>query len=140
MQNFRRLISWALCAVFAISSLACFRSALLSILLRIHQHYSLLDLGNLRVPAVLLMLAGIFGVASWTIWKEKRSAKGWGVAASLANILLSLWSIMFFTRPIRGPMGILFVIGVVGLVIFLWREERRDPSTNPSEPADSNSE
>ena len=131
--NFKQLTCWALCGLFAISSLACLRLALLSIWLRINRHYSLLHLRNLGVPAVLLGLAIIFGMASWTGWKEERSARVWGIIASLASILLSLWSVIFFSRPIRGPIGILLIVGIAGAIAFSWPTKRRDPSKRPTE-------
>jgi len=68
-------------------------------------------------------MAIIFGVAWWNIWKQRPSAKGWGVAASSIHILLSLWMIIFRSYPILSCQGFGLILGTVGLIAFLWRDK-----------------
>src|SRR5438046_6550710 len=79
-----------LCWIFALTAFACLEIALSSILRTIHQPYAFLSLRHLVVPALLTALAVVFGMAWWTVWKGRQSARGWGMAASLINIMVSL--------------------------------------------------
>jgi len=76
-------------------------------------------------------LAAVFGVAWWTVWKGKPSARGWGIAASLFYILVSLLPIIFFSRSVWAGVGVVLTnfglvlaIGVAGLVAFSRRYEQ----------------
>ncbi len=80
---------------------------------------------NLLAPPTFWgVVACIAGVAWWTIWKGKSSARGWAIAASLMNILIFLRQFIVPFRPVPGRhVGVLF-FGVVGLVTFLRRDKR----------------
>ena len=72
----------------------------------------------LLVPTVFSVMAATYGIACWTIWKGKRSARGWGIAASLTYILLPL-SMFFFVRHfISRHFPVMLAIGVAGLIAF----------------------
>jgi len=75
-------------------------------------------LANLLVLTLFTVQATVFGTAWWTVWKGKPSARGWGIAASVINILISL-PIIYLSRSVRG-IGVVLAIGVAGLVAF-WR-------------------
>ena len=79
-----------LCWIFALAAFVYLQIALSSILRSIHRPYAFLSLRNLLVPALSTALAVVFGMAWWTVWKGRPSARGWGIAASLINILASL--------------------------------------------------
>ncbi len=112
---------------YAFSSLWCLRIALLRIL-AIQRDYAFLPvpLLNLLVPTEFSVLAIIYGVAWWTIFKGKSSARGWGITASLAYILFSLSEIIYFSRPVWGASGVMLATGIAGLITFLWREEQHE--------------
>lgn len=126
MHTLRKYLSW----VFAFTSLVCLQVALSSILHTIHpsirhtvpRHYTLLLF--LLVPTLFTILAAVSGVAWWTVWKGRPSARGWGIAASLINILLPL-PIIYLSRTVRDIWMVL-AIGVAGLVAFSRRYERPD--------------
>jgi hypothetical protein len=93
MQGIRKIMAW----IFAFISLVC-----LWIVLRyigaIYRHLASLPHPSLKllvVPAVFSALTAVFGLAWWTTWKEKASARGWGIAACLINTLLSVWRLIF---------------------------------------------
>lgn len=113
----------------------------------VHRPHASLPVRNLLastvVAVVFAVLAAAFGVAWWTVWREKPSARRWGITASLMNILLSLFPLMlaiFFSLSFRGYLaemvttfGIIFVIGVVGLVAFCVRYEQPNPTLTAQE-------
>ena len=118
-----------LCWIFAIEAFVCLQLALSSIPRTIHRPYAFFSLRNLLVPALFTALAVVFGKAWWTVWKERPSARVWGIAASL------MWTLIFFSQfiiPLRPVwdkhVGALF-IGGVGLVAFLWYGKERVPKT-----------
>ena len=133
MHTLRKYLSW----VFAFTSVVCLQIALSSILHTIHpsilhpvhRHYALLLF--LLVPTLFTILAAVFGVAWWTVWKGKPSARGWGIAASLTNILFPL-SIMVLTRSVRGHF-VLLAVGVAGLIAFSRRYEQPSSTARAQE-------
>lgn len=66
------------------------------------------------IEAVLIcpIEAIIFSLAWWSVWKEKPSAKFWGIAASLTWLLTALIAYLQFSRytwalPIAGITGLI---------------------------------
>jgi hypothetical protein len=121
-----------LCSFFALSSVLTLSIALPIILRMIARHHALLTL-SLLVPGVLSVQAAIYGMAWWTVWKRKPSARAWAIAASLTTILLSLliiWSNLHHSRPIWWCSGVMLAWGITGLVGFVRRDGQYDPSKN----------
>jgi hypothetical protein len=86
-------------------------------------------------------LAVAFGVAWWKIWKHRPSARGWGIAASLAFILLFLTDCLYgfhCWRALYGSTLLFLAIGIAGLVVFSRKNETESgtgdsaPMNNPS--------
>ncbi len=87
----------------------------------------------LIVPGVLAIEVAVYAVSWWTLWKRQPSARAWAVGASLLYILPSLFTIIWSihrSRSIRSCTGIMFGIGVVGLLVLLRRGELYDPHRN----------
>jgi hypothetical protein len=59
-------------------------------------------------------------MAWWTVWRGKRTARAWGIAASLIYVLIFLSSILYVPRAYRHPFWAALALGVAGLVAF-WR-------------------
>jgi Zn-dependent protease len=76
--------------------------------------------GSLFMLAFFASVACIFGVASWTVSAGKRWARGWGIAASVLNILVALPSLYF--RPAPGLLLAVAIgmgaAGITGIVVF----------------------
>ena len=109
---------------FAASSLMCLLLAVPFILRIVYRSHGYLTLRHLLVPGVLSILAAIYGLAWWAVWKRKSYARVTAIAASLAYILLPLftiWSKLHLSRPIRGCSWFMLATGVIGLVVFLPR-------------------
>jgi hypothetical protein len=126
-----------LCWCFGFQSLLILLFPFRRIVSAIHRHYALLALPSLLNAAFFSVTAAILAVAWWAVWKGKPSARGWGIAASLTCFLIFFHPDIFPARSIwRQHVGAL-VIGTLGTVAFLRRDEQHDPSKNLSEPADS---
>lgn len=65
----------------------------------------------------------VFMLAWWTIWKTKASMKFWAIAASLTWILVWLIGYLQLSRFLWGSLA----GGIAGLVLFLWRDETKEP-------------
>jgi hypothetical protein len=129
MQNIRKVLCW----IFAATSLVYLLTPLWIILYTIRRHYAFPTLHDLLVAAPFsAVVAIILGVAWWTILKGRPSARRWGIAASLIEILISLRPIIFSSRSVWWHhVGALF-IGIVGLVTFLRHDKQHDP--DPDRP------
>jgi hypothetical protein len=124
MRIFRILLSF----YFAILSMAFIRGTFRDAPGTVHsQVVSQFPPMSLTEKAVLLVLAAIFGVAWWTVWREKASARRWAIAASLLNLLICIgipllyyyiWGLSAFWQ-VERVFGILSAIGIAGLVVFL---------------------
>jgi len=127
MHNLRKFMSW----IYAISSLRCLQIAFFRFLHTIRLHYAFLPLRNLLIPTEFSVLAIIYGLTWWAVFKGEPSARGWGITASLTYIFIPLWSIIYFSRSVWGAFGVMLAIGIAGLVAFLWRDEQHDSRKNP---------
>lgn len=82
---------------------------------------------SLTETAVLIGLAVVFGVAWWTILREKASAGGWAIAASVLNLLICIGVPLLYCRTgnlsafwqLERVFGIPTAIGIAGLVVYL---------------------
>lgn len=118
--------------VFAISALMCLWIAFPRIVGIVHQS-AFLTPRTLLVPGVFSVLAAIFAVAWWAVWKRNPSGRAWGIIASLTYILLSLftiWSRIHRGRSVRGSLGTALAIGVIGLFAFLRGAEQHKPDSH----------
>jgi uncharacterized membrane protein YozB (DUF420 family) len=125
MQSLRKIISWC----FAVESLLF----LILLCRNLQPAYQLKgSMPHRLVPITILSLVAIaiiFAAAWWTVWKEKPSANGWGIAASFFYILIFLQlyvlpSLLFPRRNVLGHVGALF-LGIAGVLIFFRREGTR---------------
>ena len=124
IHDLRKILCWC----FALTSLLHFWVPISHIANRMYRHDTIL------VPPAQLSVtffwaaAVIFGVAWWTVWKGRPSARGWGIAASLLYLLIFLLhSVIFPSRSIWGHHLGALVIGTTGMVAFLRRDEHHDP-------------
>jgi hypothetical protein len=77
-------------------------------------------------PMFYSVMIGASGIALWAIWKDKSWARGWAVAASSINILAFLRQFVIPVRPAWDHYLASLVVGIVGVVAFLWRDKQVD--------------
>ena len=117
---FRKIMCW----FFAFVAVVCLWIVLIHISNTIRYYHSLHHpLLGMIVPTVFLLLATIFGMAWWTVWKDKTSAKIWGITACLINILVTLMTYIRHSRSLSSRQWELFAVGIVGLIAFLWPDK-----------------
>lgn len=123
MRLIRRIMGW----VFAIASLffAVGSYSFLVQTAQIQRSYAPSKPWIQLVDAVPVSAVIIFGVAWWRVLKQRPSARGWGIAASLIFLLFSLWAIFFGSESIWGLVGVELALGVVGLIAFSPRPRKR---------------
>lgn len=101
---------------------------------------------RLAIYSFSSLLAIIFGMASWTAWRERASARArgvngrkWMVTACLLSLLISIYIPVLYYYA-EGPgafwsleraLGVVTIISVAGLVAFSL------PDRQPSIPPDS---
>ena len=86
----------------------------------------------LLVDAVFPAMATVFGFAWWKMWKQRPSARAWGIAASVLITAHPVWRIIRFPRSIHGYNVLVLAVGVVGLLAFLMPDEAT-PKQNAEE-------
>jgi hypothetical protein len=62
----------------------------------------------------------VFGMAWWTTFREKRSARAWGIAASLGYLAMALLPLAFAPHSLFTPLSPLLGLGIVGVLAFAW--------------------
>jgi len=123
MQLIRKVLCW----IFAITSLIYLADLYRIILYAINQHFPPSVLHSLLIAALFsVAVAAISGVAWWTIWKKTSSARGWAIAASIMHILIFLRQFIFPSRAVWGHHAGALIIGIVGLIAFLWPDKQRE--------------
>lgn len=116
--NFRRFMGWAFLASsprFAITSIESVWYA------AHHGYYPIPPFRNLLYsPPFSTVAVVVFGVAWWTIWKGKSSARPWGIAASVVCIMTFVRQFIVPTPHQLGDYAGWLFVGIVGLVAFFW--------------------
>ena len=120
MHQLRKYLSW----LFAFTSLVCLQISfsLTPSMLRQHPRAAHLSLPyQLLLPAlpwIFPILALVFAMAWWTSFKEKSSARIWGIIASLINIQTALFPVLIPPHSVFNAFLLILGVGVVGLVAF----------------------
>jgi hypothetical protein len=123
MQAMRKVFGW----FFALCFVAVSLSASLRLLHDVIQRDGTLHLRALIPSGVLVLLGILFAMAWWSTWRDKPTARTWGIIASLVNLSI-LFSVAHFThRPLHSSGWELLVVNVFALVTYIWP----DPEPNP---------
>jgi hypothetical protein len=130
-----RVLRFYMGGVFAIASLLSISFAFWIVrqTFQFQMEYAFSRPRVLLVDAVFPALAVTFAVAFWTTWKEKSSARGWGIAASALIAMHPLWRIIRFTRSVHAFNILVLAIGILGLVVFSVRD-KVTPEQDDEEP------
>ena len=71
-------------------------------------------------PLFEFILAALTGIAAWTVWKARPSARGWAIVACLLYLLAFIRPFLIPMRPVPDHNLIALVVGLVGLAAFAW--------------------
>lgn len=146
MRAIRLLLCWMFALVGTICALIDFAYLWWLVKLVLHPAEPLnasLILRELVVPAVFTAVAFTFVKAWWTILREKPTARGWGIAASLLHTAAMVFGVVAdrwvpHKHAYHAPLSdavLLIALGVVGLVIFSIPYKRPDLSGKAQETA-----
>ncbi|MGC1300527.1 MAG: M50 family metallopeptidase [Alloacidobacterium sp.] len=116
MRRLRKFLCWC----FAVAAFA-----FVYLLMKARVSYGYWSPGwKLALGVVVpLALAAVFGMAWWTAFKEKDSARNWGIVASLVYLLLGVSVTTFSPNVSKSqPSWLLSGIGVAGLIAFSRRD------------------
>ncbi|HVZ83373.1 MAG TPA: M50 family metallopeptidase [Terracidiphilus sp.] len=123
MQRFRNFLY----RTYAVAAVVCLQGTLLPLLPAFRSPASMGLRRTLTLELANLGLGLIFGMAWWTVWKQKKLARLWGTAASLILLLVDLVIVLytpFRLLPVSGLVGVLFLVALVlyqsigGLIVF----------------------
>ena len=117
MNGIRKLMCW----LFAISSVLCLWNAVRLIQHTMHRNDAFQSSRSFFIASFLPVLAIIYSLAWWTVLKDKRSAKSWGIVASLTFVFLPILGRLASSRSFPSSLWIMLGIGVLGLVAFSVR-------------------
>ena len=124
MQDIKKIMGWIFASTCVLYVLTFLRSAYV-----ISRDSALLTPRNLFFTLVFeVVVATTTAVAAWTILGKTPTAKVWGIAASLMYILIFLRPIVFSLRSVWLHHAGALVIGIVGLITFLLRDEHPPPA------------
>lgn len=126
LEDIRKSMGW----VFGVSALMCIWKLCNIIRWLLDNGYDFFQLHSL-VLAYFPVLSMINLMAWWTIWKDKRWARGWGIAASLVCIWLPVRRIISFHQSPWGDLGGLVAIGVACLIAFLLPAAMKAAANGP---------
>jgi hypothetical protein len=140
MQTLRKYLCW----LFALNSLVFLVMAYFSVQRAIRLHFLFQHPSYVGLPAVFLLVAFTYGMTWWTFIKGKASGRGWGLAASLINILffvLSFFLSVFHRHFAWGHALVVSVshlwlilgVGIAGVIAFWRRYEQPDPAAKAKE-------
>ena len=83
----------------------------------------------------MLVLAFVYAMTWRSTRKEMRSARVWGIAASLATLAMPLMLMFRFHHRLNSAEWIVMVLTLVALITYAWpsdgsQQDELDPSTN----------
>lgn len=131
VRSLRKYLSWIFAVAF-LKGLPIMFSTTLKIFSSIRQRDPRVYLSSTDwllvfvLPWVIPFQTAVFGLAWWTVFREKRAARAWGIAASMVFIL---WTLLPLVSPPhffqKGDLSLLGV-GLVGLIAFAWPRQPLD--------------
>jgi hypothetical protein len=131
MAKLKVFLSWCFCDF----SVVLVAAAVSTTWLATHSQAPVEVFRTVIVQISFLLAASIYGMAWWTVWKRRRSGRGWGIGASLMSVFLWVsmlhfgwdiiekWFLAFFWVPT--------ILGIVGLIAFSRPNEQSGASPQP---------
>jgi len=123
-----KTLRWALGWNFAFMALICAAMSILVILRTMRfkqeafQHAASSNPLVFFLYAVFPVAAVLFGVAWWKIWRQRPSARTWGIAACILLALHPLWRVIGRQGSVHIYNFIVLAVAIVGLIAFSIRD------------------
>lgn len=126
MRTLRNILTW----LFALIAFTCFSIAIKYLRAEFSSYAYLqrsLVFSELFVPVVFMLQGLVFSMAFWTSLRGGRSARRWGIAASVLNIIVALFPVVLSVwidhdlsvlKVMFVPLALVMALGVAGLVVF----------------------
>ena len=114
MRDIRTFLCW----MFALTGATCLWFVFLSVQPLFHANGAMLTARALLLISTLASMSGIFILAWWNIWRRNRSARIWGIAASLSYVLLAADGYLTHSKDSAFAL----IVGVAGVFLFWQRE------------------
>jgi hypothetical protein len=114
------------CAVFGLEAVVLLSMFPIAILILQRKGYSSprLNFTQFLIGATAITLLGaIFALAWWTIKTSRPSARGWGITASLINILLPIFALTRVSFRTGTLLWLIPISGIIGVYLFLRRSQ-----------------
>lgn len=120
-----KALKWALSWNFAFLCLLCIALACRTVVRTLHLQINMASSHPwvLMLDAVFPAMATVFGVAWWKVWKERTSARAWGIVANILITALPLWHIIRFPRSTYSYDVLVLAVGIAGLLAFSIRDK-----------------
>ncbi len=113
MSKISKGLSW----IYALSGLLCLQVGI-AIAMPVFQEVERAKyLPNLFVTALFVAFTAVFEMGWWTILKEKRTARIWGIASGVIFVAVSLWPILWTHSIPWGHFELTLGIGLGGVFI-----------------------
>ena len=122
MQTVRKPFGWG----FGFVSLLILIGSILRLCSTLIRRHGALHPGLILVFGVTVALALVFGMAWWTTWKAKPSARAWGIASSLVFLLVPVSEMYFAHQPMNNLHWSEIAIGVFSLAAYAWPDRERE--------------
>jgi hypothetical protein len=81
------------------------------------------------VLGAMVSLAIVFAMTWWTTWKRGRTARAWGVTASLTNLSIPMYMTYVAHRRLTGVGWEMIAISAFSLIAYSWPDSERDSPT-----------
>lgn len=122
MQTVRKFFGWG----FGIVSFLVFIGSVWDLCSTLIRRHGTLSPGSIMALSVTVSFALIFGMAWWTTWKAKPSARNWGIASSLVVLLIPVFVMHFAHQPMNDSNWSEIVVGALSLIAYAWPDSERE--------------
>jgi hypothetical protein len=122
MQTARKLLGWG----FGIVSVILSIGSVVDLRWTLIRRHGTLSPRSIMAFCFSVSFALIFGMAWWTTWKTKPSARNWGIASSLAILLIPVFVMHFTHQPMTDSNWSEIAVGALSLIAYAWPDRERE--------------
>ena len=120
MQIMRKIFSW----FFAVLTISCLGASVLFLRSNLQFGRGIFRLSVGVGFCFLMLMAYVFAMGWWSNWKQRSSARGWGIAASLANMAGPFFLMFFRHQALTDMRWKILAFSTIALIAFAWPDAR----------------